>query len=533
MTLKEKFDQKKYDEIWQQYCGFFDIDLPEFMEIQHRLMLEQLELYGNCELGKHIMKGNTPKTVEEFRNMVPLTRYDDYADILLSREEDKLPAKPMLWIETTWEGGKNPIKIAPYTERMVNCHRNSSISILLLSTSNQKNQFALRGDENFLYGMAPLPFLTGMVPHLVAEELPVTFLPSIEEAEAMTFSERNKKGFDLGLQKGIDLFFGLSSIVVKMGDSFAERGNQKKEGRSIFKNSLHMNYRMAKAWIKSKDEKRPILPKDIWELKGLVCAGTDSHALKSQIEHYWGIRPLEIFAGTEPACVATESWEKNGLVFFPDVGLYEFIPKDEFEKNLVDPSYVPRTYLIDEIQTGFDYELVVSNFKGGAFARYRTGDIFRCTRTTDDVTGIKLPHFVFVDREPGYIDIAGFTRISQRTIEEAIALSNIELSEWFAIKEFNINKRAFLHMYVEVEQDGTGIENSEVIKEHISAYFRYIDKDFKNIKRFLGLDPIEVTILPSGTIEEFTKKTQKEVRKINPSHFDVVEIKKIARGGKR
>ena len=26
-----------------------------------------------------------------------------------------LPDKPIIWIQTTWEGGKHPIKVAPYT----------------------------------------------------------------------------------------------------------------------------------------------------------------------------------------------------------------------------------------------------------------------------------------------------------------------------------------------------------------------------------------------------------------------------------
>ena len=534
MTLEQKLKKKQYDQVWQEYCGFLNLTLPEFMEIQNRLMLEQLELYGNCELGIHIMKGKKPKTVQEFRDLVPLTQYDDYADILLSRDEQKLPAKPMLWIETTWEGGRNPIKVAPYTERMVDCHRNSSITILLLATSDKKGSFTLRGDENFLYGMAPLPYLTGMVPHLVQAELPVNFLPSIEEAESMGFEQRNKEGFRLGMQKGIDLFFGLSSIVVKIGDAFVGEGEQKKSNgkSSLLKNSSKMNYRMIKAWAKSKQDGTPILPKDIWNLKGLVCAGTDSHALKKKIEHYWGIKPLEIFAGTEPACVATETWRKSGLVFFPDVGLYEFIPMTELEKNILDPSYKPRTYLLDEIKPGLDYELVVSNFKGGAFARYRTGDVFRCVSMSSEEDGVALPHFIFTDREPRFIDIAGFTRISEGTISEALRLSRLELQDWFAVKEYDASKRAYLHMYVEIGYQGNQVGNRELIKDHLSTYFRYVDKDFKNLKHFLGMDPLQVTILPAGTLDAFREETGRKIRRINPSHFDVIEVMKIAKGGK-
>ncbi|NLJ77134.1 MAG: auxin-responsive protein, partial [Peptococcaceae bacterium] len=63
MTLEQKLCKKQYDRIWCQYCGFLDISLTEFMEIQNRLMLEQLELYADCELGRRILKGKRPASV--------------------------------------------------------------------------------------------------------------------------------------------------------------------------------------------------------------------------------------------------------------------------------------------------------------------------------------------------------------------------------------------------------------------------------------------------------------------------------------
>ena len=41
--------------------------------------------------------------------MVPLTTYEDYADVLLLKKEEMLPDQPIIWIQTTWEGGKHPI----------------------------------------------------------------------------------------------------------------------------------------------------------------------------------------------------------------------------------------------------------------------------------------------------------------------------------------------------------------------------------------------------------------------------------------
>lgn len=528
VDLDEKLRKKQYDLIWQEYCGFLDLSLTQYMDIQYRLMQEQLQLFSNCELGQHIMKGKKPASIAEFRNVVPLSRYEDYADYLLTKVESALPAKPLVWIETTWEGAKNPIKVAPYSEGMVNNYKNAIMAIIILATSNARGEFSLRGGENFLYGMAPMPFLTGLIPHLVANTFSVNFMPPTAEAETMGFRERTKSGFQMGMQRGVDLFFGLSSIVAKMGETFAS-GSGSGGGIHIMKNSPQMNGRLFKAWLNSRHDKTPIRPKDVWNLKGLACTGTDSASLKPKIEEYWGVRPLELFGGTECGCVATETWKKNGLVFYPDVAFYEFIPKVEIDKNLEEPSYRPNTYLMDELVVGNQYELVISNFKGGAFARYRTGDMFRCIAPHDKQEGIQLPHFAYIDRYPTIIDIAGFTRISEETINQAINISKLDVDDWFAIKDVTEDNRSRLHLYVEIGQEGlrSGL-NQDIIAEHLSIYFRHIDSDYKDLKALLGMDPLKVTLLPRGTIGHFLDKFGRNIRRMNPSHYDVVEIYKLA-----
>lgn len=530
MTLDQKLQKKQYSQIWQEFCGFLDFSIEDCMAMQKRLMQEQIELYSQCELGRKIMRGQKPRTVEEFRQMVPLTTYEDYASFLLSKTETALPSKPLLWIETTWEGALNPVKLAPYTESMVRCHKNNFITSMILATSDSKGQFSLRGGENFLYGMAPLPYLTGLAPLVLKDELSVNWLPPERKAAVMDFSQRNKLGFKMGMQRGVDLFFGLSSVIAKVGDQFTSSGGSGLD-LNPFKSTVNMNYRLLKAWIKSKIDNTPILPKDVWTLKGLICAGTDSASVKKKIEHDWGIRPLEVFGGTESTCIATETWSKNGLVLFPDVCFYEFIPREEMEKNLNDPDYVPRTYLLDELEAGKDYELVISNLKGGAFARYRVGDMLKCLSIQNETDGIRMPQFAYLDRVPNVIDIAGFTRITEATIKQAIQVSKLEVSNWFAVKEFDENLRAFLHLYVEMKDDRLAAYNKEILTEHLAIYFRYIDHDYKDLKSLLGIEPLVVSIIPMGTMSAFAERFGRNPRKINPAFIDVIELLKIARGG--
>lgn len=533
MNLEERLRKKQYDLIWQEYCGFLDLSMSQYMDIQYRLMLEQLHLYSQCELGDHIMKGKKPTSVEEFRKATPLTNYQDYADFLLNKVESALPAKPTVWIETTWEGARNPIKVAPYTEGLLKNCSNCIVATMILMTSSARGEFSLRGGENILTGWAQLPYLTGLIPHLISSNCTMNFMPPTAEAEKMGFRERTKEGLQMGMQKGVDLFFGMSSIVAKIGESFSS-GSGSSKGLSLFKNSAKMNHRLVKAWLRSKQEGIPIRPKDLWTLKGVAVAGPDSASLKSKIEQYWGVRPLEIFAGTESSCIGVETWAKDGLVFFPDVGFYEFIPRVEIDRSLENPAYQPNTYLIDELVPGNQYELVISNFKGGAFARYRTGEMFKCLSLHDKQTGIMLPHFAYVDRYPTIIDIAGFTRISEDTISEAIRMSNIDINDWLAVKQVTEDDKSFLHLFVEIGIEGMRVGlNPEIVREHLTIYFRHIDSDYKDLKRMLGIDPLKVTVIPRGTIGQFVDIFGRNIRRINPYHYDLVEIIKIAGDGAR
>ena len=74
-------------ELWNRYCGYLDFSINQFMEVQAKLLLEQIGLVAGSVLGKKIMSGQKPKTVDEFRQAVPLTRYDDYEPYLSEKRE--------------------------------------------------------------------------------------------------------------------------------------------------------------------------------------------------------------------------------------------------------------------------------------------------------------------------------------------------------------------------------------------------------------------------------------------------------------
>ena len=140
MRFKDKLKTCQMKEIWDEYCGFLDLNINEYMQIQKRLLAEQIELYSRSGLGQKIMHGEKPSSVEEFRRNIPLTTYEDYADVLLMQRKEMLPGEPVVWLETTWESGSRPKKLAPYTREMLDVYTNNILAAMILSTSEEKGK---------------------------------------------------------------------------------------------------------------------------------------------------------------------------------------------------------------------------------------------------------------------------------------------------------------------------------------------------------------------------------------------------------
>jgi len=530
MRFQEKLHEYSKEEIWEEYCGFLTLTMDEFMDIQKRLLLEQMEIWASSSLGQSILKGKKPTTMDEFRAMVPLTTCEDYAPTLLSKQTKALPGEPVLWIKTTWEGGVHPIKTAPYTKGMLDTFKHNLISCMILSTSRKKFEFDISVTDHMLYALAPLPYMTGLLPLLFKDEIDVEFLPSVKDAVNMTFAERNIQGFKLGMKKGIEYFFGLGSVLYYVSQSITSMRSSSKRSSSLkdkisgISPTMMFRYMMAKR--RCHMENRELLPKDLFQLKGFMCAGTDNRCYKEDLEHMWGIAPMEIFAGTEPTCIGCETWSREGVYFFPDACFYEFIPEDEMNKNIDNPDYQPRTVLWNEVVPGGIYELVLTVFKGGAFARYRAGDIFQCTGIGSKLENNAIPRFQYIDRDPRIIDIAGFTRITEKSINQAIELSRLPIEMWTAKKEYSENNRPYLHLYVELQHDHliNSAVSIRILQDQLGIYFRYLDQDYEDLKKILGIDPLKITMMKCGTFAAFEKKFGTSIRKINPDACEINDL---------
>lgn len=109
----ELLRQGRHEEIWQMCCGYLHLDIEQFMAVQNRLLLDQIETLGRSEIGRKIMHGAWPRTVADFRQEVPLTTYEDYCPELSDKREGVLPQRPDQWVHTSGSSGEHSCKWVP------------------------------------------------------------------------------------------------------------------------------------------------------------------------------------------------------------------------------------------------------------------------------------------------------------------------------------------------------------------------------------------------------------------------------------
>ncbi len=523
-SMVDLLRQNRKEELWHMCCGFLDLDMGGFMDIQRQLLLEQLNLLDGCELGKRVMKGPVPRTVEEFRKYTPLTTYAHYCPDLLEKREDILPEKPVLWQHTSGKTGEYGYKWIPLTERF--CERLSKVllGVAILSGCKARNTITrLKENMKMVYAVAPRPYTSGTLLYVLQKEFPLRSFPSLEQSETMSFESRVREGFLQALEYGLDGFCGLALALVAVGEQFQSSAHN--AGLASLLTRPRSLIRLTKGMLKSKLAGRPLLPRDLWEVKGIMSGGTDCAVLREKIKELWGRYPLDTYTCTEGCVIATQTWDFRDMSFIPDLNFLEFIPEEEVLKEQRTRYYKPRTLLLDEVRQGEVYELVITNFHGGAMVRYRIGDMIKITALRNDELNIDIPQMSFERRADDLIDLAGYVRFTERTIWQAIENSGIPYEDWTIRKE--IDKKSFAHIYLEMREGYQGNETDLALR--IYNEIQKLDERvnsasiYSTLESLLGIMPLKVSLLPTGTFAGYISQRNKEgadLAHVKPPHIN-------------
>lgn len=414
-------------------CGFLRLDTAQFMAIQRRLLEEQIGRLNQSHLGLKLARGARPRTIEDFRREVPLTTYADYVPELSEQQAAALPAPAESWVHTSGRSGDYPCKWVPLTKTFNEELSRICYGVGMLSCASAwGDTSSIKYHPRIVYTVAPRPYMSGALASLIGEQTPTTYLPKLEQAEDMSFDDRVRLGFRQALSQGIDYFFGLSMVLVAVGDKFGE-GTSWKSLLPLLKQPSAAR-RLILGLARSKLARRRLLPRDVFNVKGIMCGGLDSWVYRERIKNLWGRYPLDVFASTEGAIIATQTWDYGAMTFVPNLNFIEFIPEAEQEKARLDTKYQPATKLIDEVRAGEKYELVLTSLHGGALVRYRTGDLIKITALRNSALGIEIPQMVFDRRVDGMLDFV-VTRLTEKAIWQGVEQSACAYVDWTAYKE--------------------------------------------------------------------------------------------------
>jgi hypothetical protein len=509
--LVDLLREGRKEELWQMCCGFIYLSLEQFMAIQKRLLLEEIELLKNSELGRKVMRGAMPKTVEEFREQVPLTTYADYLPELVEKREDVLPTKPAMWVHTVGRIGEYNFKWAPLSERFLHEFERVAGGVGLLSSCNRQGDFLAKGHLRLLATMGSPDYGSGIVAYLTQQALDCDIFPC--NGAEMTFQEKMEAGFKEALSQGLDALGGVCSVLAYVGEVFKQRTMD--VDAHFLLSHPRASARLMTGLIKSKLAGRPMLPKDIWSLKAIIGGGADSATFAKRVEELWGREVLEIYVGTEGGIYATQAWDHEGMTFIPNLDFFEFIPEREWFKWQLDHSYQPKTILLDEVKAGENYEIVITNFHGGIMTRYRIGDIIKITSLRNEKLNIDIPQMVFHKRADDFVDVASLGRLTERVIRQAMENTGIPYVDWVARKEV-IDGKPALHIYLELGDNYIATEES--LATAIREQFKKLDRKHRcnlynligDMETILGLKPVGVTLLPQGAFLSYVSQRQAE-----------------------
>jgi hypothetical protein len=375
-----------------------------------------------------------------------------------------------------------------------------------------------------VYTVAPRPYMSGAMTCMLEQQTPIYHLPNLEEAEGLSFEDRVKLGFKQALSHGMDYFFGMALALVTVGEKFGQSSGSVNIRPLLLQPKAL--WRLAKGKLKAYLARRPMLPKDLWPVKGIIITGVDSWMYRDKIEKFWGRYPLDVYAGTEGGIYATQTWDYEGMTFNPNINFLEFIPEEEHFKWQMDRSYQPRTLLLDEVKAGECYELIITNFHGGTMVRYRIGDLVRITSLRNEKMGIELPQIRFERRADGLLNFV-VIQFTEKQIWQAIEETGVAYEDWMAYK---VPGESVLHILIEPKDSFEGNETD--IAAAIREYVLVANSDNKSITGVLEdltdmFDfSVEVELLPKGSFAKYTARKQAEgadLAHLKPPHINPPE----------
>jgi len=145
--------------------------------------------------------------------------------------------------------------------------------------------------------------------------------------------------------------------------------------------------------------------------------------------------------------------------------------------------------------------------------------MIRITSLRNEQLNIDIPQMVFHARVDDMIDIAGFTRLTERVIWQAIENTGLAYKEWTVRKE--LKGKPVLHLYLELKENG--YITPEQVAASVHEQLKRLDTPYADLESFIGLRPLEVTLLPQEAFQSYMLRQQAagaDLAHLKPPHIN-------------
>ncbi len=390
--------------------------------VQKQFLLDLLNDHQNTVFGRQYDFA-TIKTVDEFRQRVPVLNYSNYhpyMEHIAQGESNVLTADTVTYMNTT-SGTTGKHKLIPVTQKaqQVRSQANlTSISFAFQTAQQQGKRFGkmLLTSSIELIGYTPsgIPYGPVSVGDLRSRNAlshqafahPYQALAARDSLArhyvCLLFALRNPHLRLIGANFPV-LALQLCHYLENYAEALItdlERGaiaswlNLEPHLRTQLEKKLSPAPQRAQQLRQILHQQGRLTPILAWpELSCIVtaCGGTSDFYLQ-QFPQYFGNTPVfgGIYASAEAVFGVYHHFNDNSTILAVQTGFFEFIPAEEWEKSQ------PNTNLAEEVQVGKRYRIVVSNYNG--LYRYDIGDIV-------EVVGFygKAPLIVFRYRRGGVL----------------------------------------------------------------------------------------------------------------------------------
>ena len=494
---------------------------------QERVLQELLALNGDSRFSNE--RGlNSVKTPAEFRNAVPITRYDDYApyieDLKRGDHQALLGSGNRLLMFSLSSGTTSTSKFIPITQRFLDDYRRGW-QIWGISTFddhpaiNSRNIVQLSSDDDRFRtpGGTPCGNISGLVASMQKRIVQTMYTVPGTVAKIKTPEVKSYTTLRLALADehvGLAMTANPSTLIhlAKIAEENAESlirdihdgslavaGDVPDEVRHALRKRLNKRRpkraRFLENLIESTGRLRPM---DYWQRMVAVAVWTGGSAgayLHSLKEHYGdvAIRDHGLSASEGRMTIPLEAGADGVL----DVTshYFEFIPEEEYE------SEHPTVLEAHELEVGRNYFILLTTPSG--FCRYDICDVVRCTGYENTT-----PKLVFLHKGAHISNVTG-EKVSESQVVEAVKECVSQMS--VPLKHFTVTPvwdEPPRYQLIAEQRDFSSSDLIEKFLRGVDTQLQTINCEYREKRNTGRLGDMTFFPLPDDTWTRFTRKRQ-------------------------